>query len=87
MCILLGGGGRGGGGRLNIFVKNHLVYLPAFPYHTPRRELKDVVVTRGLLNKQLKCVGMLLRNFLYSLDHCIAPRGTSISWKLNNIYN
>ena len=33
------------------------------------------VVTRGLfMNEQLKCMEMLLRNLLYSLEHCIAPR-------------
>jgi len=26
------------------------------------------------MNEQLKCMEMLLRNFLYSLEHCIAPR-------------
>ena len=25
------------------------------------------------MNQQLKCTEMLLRNFLYSLEHCIAP--------------
>ena len=58
---------------------------------TPRK--MNVVVTRGLLshgsciNEQLKCVETLLRDFLCSLEHCIAFRGTSISWELNNICN
>ena len=37
------------------------------------------VVLLNCMNEQLKCMEMLLRNFLYSLEHCIAPRGTSIS--------
>ena len=32
------------------------------------------------MNEQLKCMEMLLRNFLHSLEHCI---GTSTSWKLS----
>ena len=40
------------------------------------------------MNEQMKCMEMLLRNFLYSLVHCIAPWGTSILEAiLSNIYN
>ena len=30
------------------------------------------------MNEQLKLMEMLLRNVLYSLEHCIAPRGQYI---------
>ena len=43
---------------------------------------RNVVVTRGLffscMNEQLKCVEILLRNSLYSLEYYVALRETSI---------
>ena len=54
-------------------------------YKTPRKEtlLWPEVCCFSCMNEQLKCVEMLLRDFLYSPEHCIAPRGTSICSKLS----
>ena len=54
-------------------------------YHTPRREmlLWPDVCCFSCMNERLKCMEMLLRIFLYSLEHFIAPETGSISWKLS----
>ena len=47
----------------------------------PHSKKRNVVGIRcffccfSCMNEQLKCIEMLLRDFLYFLEHCTAPRG------------